>query len=113
MGMFDEIRCRMSLPVDIGVDHKDHWFQTKSMECGLRKYEIRANASLWFFSNDLDKWIACDGFIGEIVFYGFASEISLEKPLASTGWLELSAYFVRGELKHLELLQFDKPEATQ
>lgn len=132
MGMFDEVCCKMPLPVEIDVDHRDHLFQTKSIGCELDLYEIREDGTLWHESYDVDgqsepnaegfqrlvgmqtrvnrRWEQLDGFTGEIVFYCFASEIGTkDEGQPYSGWLELSAYVVAGTLKHLELLRYEEP----
>lgn len=127
MGMFDDIRCRLPLPVEVGVDHREHWFQTKSLDCELDRYEISFDGTLWHESYDTEdqsdpnatgllalcgiaakvnrRWVAMPEFIGEIVFYSFASE--LDGSETQLGWVELSAYFVHGKIKHFELLNYE------
>lgn len=106
MGMFDEIKCKVPLPVDIGVEHRDHWFQTKSLDNRLDYYEIREDGTLWKLrvpDEDPD-WEKVD-MIGEIVFYAQLSSVGVKDiGQVHTGWLELSAYFVRGVLKEFHLL---------
>lgn len=119
MGMFDEIKCKMPLPVEIGVDHRDHWFQTKCLDCCLEYYEIREDGSLWKQQHAKESigsavaWIPFTGFTGEVCFYTQLSEIGRKNRLCGggKGWIEFSSYFVKGQLKHLELLEL-KPEAS-
>lgn len=130
MGMFDEIRCKVPLPVRIGVDHTEHWFQTKSLACQLDCYEIREDGSLWREKYDIEDksnpnatgliaiqgaatrvrklWIPCLAFTGEIKFYTHPSNIK-DKNGPLSGWVELSDYFVRGQLRQFELLQYRQP----
>lgn len=134
MGMFDEIKCKMPMPdgVELDVDHRDHWFQTKSLRCAMDYYEIREDGTLWAQPyetedrSDPDKegfaglvgcmarvnqrWEQVKEFTGEIVFYTRASSIG--QPIDSgghSGWIEFSVYFVGGKLKHFELLEFREP----
>jgi hypothetical protein len=136
MGMFDSIRCLATLPVVLDVDHRKHWFQTKSLCNHLDLYEIREDGSLWVerfevedcsapLATGLERLLGLrtrvnkrfervEGFTGEIDFYTFASEVGHEgNPPKPSGWLELVAFFARGEMKHLELLCFEEPEADQ
>lgn len=91
MGMFDEIRCKMPLPAELDVEHREHWFQTKSLGCEMDYYEIREDGSLWFEAYDIDdqsdpnaegldalrgmmtrvnkRWEKLSDFFGEIRFY--------------------------------------------
>jgi len=132
MGMFDEIKCKMPLPVEIDVEHRDHWFQTKSLGCELGYFEIREDGTLWREAFDTEdrsdpkakgferlcgiatrvnrRWIPCLCFTGEIVFYTQASSIA-SKDIGKTqsGWIEFSTYFVGGVLKQFELLRYDMP----
>lgn len=107
MGMFDQLTCRYPLPNPkaVGV-----LCQTKDTPAQyLDNYEIREDGSLWHEAYDVEDqsdpkaeglarlrgmlarvrkhWEPCR-FTGEIVFY--ANDF------------EYSAYFVRGQLKHLE-----------
>jgi len=132
MGMYDEIQCKMPLPVDIDVDHRDHWFQTKSMERSLDNFQIREDGTLWREIYQIEdrsdpdgigilsmvgcmtrvnkQWVPCLAFTGEIVFYTQASSIG-QKDIGQkyTGWIEFSAYFVGGQIKQVELLRYDEP----
>ena len=111
MGMFDEIQCKMPLPAEIGADHREHWFQTKSLDCCLEYYEIREDGTLWKRHHASEaitasvNWVPCDEFTGEIVFYTQLSSIGQNKFGKHTGWIEFSSYFIKGKLKHFELLE--------
>jgi hypothetical protein len=111
MGMFDDIQCKVPLPVQIGCDHRHHWFQTKSFDCEMAFYKIAKDGSLWKrkYSNSAvnaaPSWQHQKDFIGEIRFYTSTVIIDGEP---KTGWLEFSTYFVRGELKHIQLITFEK-----
>ncbi|HYE20961.1 MAG TPA: hypothetical protein VEA69_21120 [Tepidisphaeraceae bacterium] len=112
--MFDYIRCRHPLPIPeaVGVE-----CQTKDTPVQyLDNYEIREDGTLWHEAHDIEdrsdpnatglgrlmgmatpvnhRWEP-EPFTGEIVFYG-----------TTPGGVEFeySAYFVRGQLKHLEPL---------
>lgn len=122
MGMFDEVKCKMPLPVEIDVEHRDHWFQTKSLDCMLEYYEIREDGTLWKRNyNKTDSWYRVPAdpewiqqveFTGEIAFYTQASSIGAKDVGQShSGWIEFSTYFVLGELKHFELLRYDMPSS--
>ena len=132
MGMYDYVRCEMPLPVEIDVDHRDHWFQSKSLWCELDKYEIREGGTLWHLAYETEdqsdpnaegfqrlvgmqtrvnqRWEQLADFTGEIQFYTQASSIGCQdvgQPYS--GWIEFSVYFVRGQLKHFELLRYEEP----
>jgi len=134
MGMFDEIKCKMPLPIEIDVDHRDHWFQTKSLECSMDYYEVREDGSLWREKYETEdrsdpnaegllalagcmtrvnkQWIPCLCFTGEIAFYTRASTIGAEDiGQPHSGWIEFSTYFVGGQLKQFELLRFEEPSS--
>jgi hypothetical protein len=134
MGMFDEIRCKMPLPVEIDVEHREHWFQTKSLGCDMDYYEIRDDGTLWRETYETEdrsdpnaeglmrlagcmtrinkQWVPCLAFTGEIAFYTQASSIGAKEVGQShSGWIEFSTYFVRGELKQFELMRYDMPSS--
>jgi hypothetical protein len=105
MGLFDTIR------------YKNHEYQTKDTpkQC-LDNYEIRGDGTLW--TEDYDskcvsdsehilggymhcfnhRWVQVENFTGEIRFYR-----NLDKECKN--WEEFSAYFVKGQLKHLENIE--------
>ena len=122
MGMFDNITCRYPLPVP-GANDLD--YQTKDTDAqALDSYEIREDGTLWHENYDVEdhsdpnaeglarikgmmtrvneRWEQVLG-TGEIVFY-----TSLDDN--HRGWLQWSAYFVRGQLKHVELITHTKPK---
>jgi len=103
MGMFDDIRVHIPLPIG---DEKTE-FQTKSMNCSLENYEIRDDGSLWIRPMGTDwqqssEWEPTK-YTGEISFYttGVAEVIDADNP---TGWLQYSAYFVNGKMAILNRL---------
>ncbi len=122
MGMFDKIRCKYPLPVE---GSNALTFQTKDTpDQFLSLYEIRKDGSLWFqnckivdrsnpkakgfarfcgiFTRTKPRWVPVKNLTGEIRFYEALGEYS-------TGWIEFSAYFVKGKIKHLELIKHRKP----
>lgn len=134
MGMFDEIRCKMPLPVEIDAEHREHWFQTKSLLCELDKYEIREDGTLWHLAYETEdrsdpnaeglhrlagmrtrvnqRWEQLSNFSGEVQFYTQASGIGCKDTgQPHSGWLEFSTYFVRGDLKHFELIRYEEPSS--
>jgi len=98
MGMFDNIRCYYPLPVD-GASELSYQTQDTPAQ-RLDNYEIREDGSLWHQSVDYDEppvlspWVPCLEFTGEIRFYN-----------ASGGWIEWSAYFTRGHLVTVNLIE--------
>jgi hypothetical protein len=67
MGMFDELRCRATLPDDGDTDTE---FQTKSMDCRLDTYIITSDGRLTKKEYDQEDESAepCD-YTGQIDFY--------------------------------------------
>ncbi len=112
MGMFDDIQCRVVLPVELPFEHGRLWFQTKSLNCEMGFYKISENGYLWKRVRSTSQvnaaviWKIQKDFIGEIRFYTSSVIIDGEH---KTGWLEFSTYFIRGELKHIELIKFERP----
>lgn len=118
MGMFDYVRCKYPLPLP---DAANLEFQTKDTPCRMDWYEIREDGSLWHEEYDTEdrsdpnaegferffgsmtrvnqRWVPCE-MTGEVRFY-----TSIGSTPTTTGdWLEFSAYFVRGQIKHVEQL---------
>ena len=116
MGMFDEIQCKLPLPIDfdLGVDHRNYWFQTKSLECAMDYFVLGEDRILYLrkseridhesgevsFKHHLERM----DYIGEICFYTNLSSMFSETA-APSGWIEFSTYFVRGELKEFHLIE--------
>ena len=113
--MFDYLRCDYPLPV-AGANALE--YQTKSTDAQfLDKYEIREDGTLWHFAyeprmqedaeapmgfwmhRDNERW-EHDAMTGEIVFTAYPGDVFKEENRVT-----FSAYFVRGELKHLEHLK--------
>ena len=121
MGMFDEIRCLYPLPLE-GANARV--YQTKDTPAQFTDlYEIREDGTLWHEEYDLEdqsdpnaegiarifgmcarvneRWEPVD-LTGEIRFYDFSKD-TIGGP--GEGWIEWSAYFVKGNLKCLELIE--------
>ena len=116
MGLFDYLRCKYPIPVD-GANDLD--YQTKDTPSQyMDSYEIREDGTLWHEAYDTEdrsdpnatglnalrgkmtrinaRWEQ-QAITGEVRFY-----TSRDKP--PLNWIELSAYFVNGELKQLEVI---------
>lgn len=114
MGMFDYVTCQYPLEPLIANTFE---FQTKDTPAQyLDRYKIDADGKLWHQLYDVvdrsdhnakgwrrmvglmtrinEHWER-DEFTGEIRFYGGPGK----------DWYEYSAYFVRGQLKHMETVQ--------
>ena len=115
--MFDYVRCLYPLPV---AGAQDRQWQTKDVSSypTMDNYEIREDGTLWHEEYDTEdhsdltasgimrccgamarvnkQWEQVPDFTGEIRFYGFQS--------GTDGWLEFSAYFVRGMLSQIHLV---------
>lgn len=119
MGMFDEIKIKVLLPVELGVCHREHWFQTKSLGSYLQYYEVREDGTLWRMDYEpTEDILTCDGELaearatwakceitGEIRFYTQKTSIGAEdKGQSFSGWIEFSAYFVSGAMQSLTLV---------
>jgi hypothetical protein len=113
MGIFDYIRCHYPLPIT-GANELE--FQTKDTNAQYcDHYEIRADGTLWhqvYETEDrsdpnaegLFRLIGCqtrvndrwepDAMTGEVRFYTDRGD----------DWIEFSAYFVHGTLKHLHTI---------
>lgn len=135
MGMFDNLTMKMPLEIELGVDHRDHVFQTKSFDCRLDDYEVRKTGTLWRKAYDVadrsdptkegltglagcmtrinEKWDHLSGFSGECVFYTLAAEIAGEiphdVPYRDRGWLEVLVLFKKGHVIHQEIVNFREP----
>jgi hypothetical protein len=111
MGMFDDIQCRVVLPVELPFEHRRLWFQTKSLNCEMGFYKISENGYLWKRVRSTTQvnaaviWKIQNDFIGEIRFY--TSDVIIDGEHKAR-WLEFSTYFIRGELKHIELITFER-----
>ena len=120
MGMFDEIRCLYPLPLE-GANARV--YQTKDTPAQFTDlYEIREDGTLWHEEYDLEdqsdpnaegiarifgmcarvneRWEPVD-LTGEIRFYDFIRE-TLDR---ADGWIEWSAYFTKGKLVALNLIE--------
>lgn len=119
MGLFDYLRCKLPLPV---AGANDLEFQTKDTDAQyMDHYEIREDGTLWHQEYDTEdrsdptaeglaalfgcmtrvneRWVQ-DDMTGEVRFY-----TSIGSTPTTTGeWVEFSAFFVRGQLKHIETI---------
>lgn len=126
MGMFDYLRCSYPLPRD-GAN--DLVYETKDTDAQyMERYEIRADGTLWREAYDIEdrsdktkeglealigamtrvnhRWVR-DMMTGEIVFYAYKGNDYSDENCVS-----FSAYFVRGELKHLVDLMAQKADQS-
>lgn len=107
MGMYDNLKCKRPLPLK---NASEYVFQTKDLDCMMDQYEIREDGTLWHEAYEvrveetdeapLGMWLHRDNkrwehisLTGEIRFYDYSD---------GGDWVEFSAYYVNGELKHLE-----------
>lgn len=95
MGMFDDVQCNYPLPWPEKIGH---WFQSKSLECNLDKYEITEDGRLLYrrterqweedatspFGGYLKElshdWLPLTDFTGEVEIY------DLEKSDVGQSW---------------------------
>lgn len=97
MGMFDYLRCKYPLPV---AGDNDLEFQTKSLDCGMNRVEIREDGTIWTQEwGEVDPEWCQRKFTGEVTFY----EHTRDKK-----WVEYSAYFVKGQLKELHSVEDER-----
>lgn len=130
MGMFDTLRCDYPLPARAQV--QDLSFQTKSLDCLMLNYQVRADGTLWVEDFDIEdrsdpnaeglarlagmmtptnqRWRHMDDFTGEVVFYGDYG------PRNASGWgegqVEFSAYFTAGTLTAVNLVSETVPASV-
>ena len=110
MGMFDYLRCKYPLPVEGANDLE---FQTKDTAAQwMDKYEIHADGTLWHQAYDVEDHSEPTA-EGLMALLGMATSVNHrwerdtmtgEIRFAGDG-CAFSAYFVGGELKHLEILE--------
>lgn len=132
MGMFDDIRCHYPLPVE-GANGLDYQTKDTPMQY-LDQYEIREDGTLWHETYEIEdqsprgkwlaenpgqpepkwdildwcgcgarvnkKWEQVTDFTGEVRFY-----TTLSKKHPYDGWIEWSAYFVKGALREMNLVE--------
>jgi hypothetical protein len=121
MGVYDSIICKYPLEIE-GAN--DLVYQTKSMDWPqLELYEIREDGTLWHEDYDVEdrsdpnatkgsfesvrgmkthvnkRWRQMKDYIGEIRFHTFPNK-------NDTGWLEYSAYFVKGRLNQINVIEY-------
>lgn len=131
MGMFDYVRCKYPLPVP---EVQERLFQPKDTDAQwMDRYEIREDGSLWHEAHDIEdrsdpaapvgsfesirgmmtpvnkRWEPCSEFTGELCFHdnwewrnhnGDDDAYFKWYP----GWIEFSAYFVKGQLRELHVI---------
>ncbi len=115
MGMFDNLICKYPLPVD-GAN--DLVYQTKDTDAQfLDDYEIREDGTLWHQEYDIEdksdknaegifRLAGCLTRINERWEQDFLTrEIRFYTNIGEKGWIEFSAYFVKGQLKELNLIE--------
>ena len=92
MGMYDNLRCHYPLPIDSA---NDRLYQTKDLDCLMNDYEIREDGTLWHMAYDEPVEMT-----GEVRFYELLLEPGqdLNDHTRESGWIEWSAYFVKGKL---------------
>jgi hypothetical protein len=93
MGMFDELRCLYPLPL-AGANALT--YQTKSLNSFMEFYEIRTDGTLWHRLNDGEEYWEQSLITGEVRFYDW---------LEPDGWIEWSAYFKRGAVQQINLIE--------
>ena len=123
MSMFDQLRCDYPLPVRPAAQGVE--FQTKSLDCLMLNYHIRADGTLWVEDYDTEdhsdpsaegiarmfgmlaqvnhRWRFVDDFTGEIEFsggYGKRNKNGLHD-----GDVELMARFEAGQLISVALVK--------
>jgi hypothetical protein len=132
MGMYDELTCRYPLSV---AGANDLHYQTKDLDCQLDQLEIREDGTIWREGYDIEDrsdpnaegWMALRGALtrvnkrweqllltGEVRFYEMLLDTGQDfnDRTREHGWLEWSAYFVRGNLSQLELIRHELPRAA-
>lgn len=135
MGMFDYLRCRLSLPFPEELDPvlvatlQNEAFQTKDTPNQyLDNYEIRVDGSLWVEQYDVEdhsdpnakgiaricgmmtrvneRWVPVTGFTDTVRFY-----TSLGKQYS--GWIEFVAQFTDGRVTLLRLEEYRPIDPVQ
>lgn len=91
MGMFDELRCEVPIPVG-----QSRVFQTKDIQewCQLEEYVLSQDGRLLKVGDGCGNKIEPPedlGFDGDVCFYDF------EEPQKAEGWLEYRATFRGGQ----------------
>lgn len=115
MGLFDELRCKYPLPI---AGANDLLFQTKSFDSPyMDQYEIREDGTIWYETYVLRHEENADAPLG---FYQrrddatwvqltTTDEVRFYTSDANEKWIEFSAHFVGGKLKHLEVVDGGAP----
>lgn len=107
MGMFDNVRCEMPLPVEWEPD--DGFWQTKDLECALLRYTIQADGRL---HRAASTWPAEEP-AGYVPHHGDIYLCDYDK---QRGWIELVARFTEGRCVRIWAEEwrapFDRPDAS-
>lgn len=105
MGLYDNLRCAMPLPIEGANERTYQTKDTPSQFCTL--YEIREDGSLWEQTYD-ESEIECGWepvkMTGELRFYDFHYCDHLDSS-ADRGWIEWSAYLENGKVVRLNLIE--------
>lgn len=110
MGMFDYVTSQFPLPAAIPETRGKYPWQSKSLDCQMDQYEIKADGSLW---RETCEWPDNERKVtgwervkmtGELRFYGFRDERQMG------GWLEFVALYDCGQLMALRVVE-DRPIA--
>lgn len=120
MGMFDYLRCEYPLPAP---DAQHLEFQTKDTDNQyLDEYVIRADGTLWVQEYDTEdcsdpkaeglmKLIGCATRVREhwVNVPDVTGEIRFYSGCGPDMWVEFSAYFLKGKLQQLNLINDTRP----
>ena len=104
MGLFDTVKV-IDYPLPGGVT-RDDW-QTKSLDCAMDTYEIRADGSLWRISgwfrtpDDAEPTTERMTWTGELRFYDFDPDLDPK-------WVEMLAVFHDGRVRWIS--RYEVPE---
>jgi hypothetical protein len=132
MGMFDDITCKVKLPLTeelekLNIAWEEENFQTKSLECYLQHYIIASDGQLLeevvvreyveYTKEELDSpdrkpWnmfkniIEKERYLKAVDFHGIVNfYTSLEYTIDADMWVEFNAYFIYGKLDKIELVE--------
>lgn len=99
MGLFDDVEV-IDYPLPNGI--KRDGFQTKSLDCLMDRYEIRADGSLWrrsgwLRSDDPEPVVERMTWTGEMRFYDW-------DPDKDPKWVEFVAVFHDGRVRRIKRL---------
>ena len=117
MGMFDTLICEMTLPYPAanGLD-----YQTKSLDCALDTYVLRADQTLWHEDYDIEdksdpaatglaRLIGAMAKVNKrLVPMTLTGEVRFHGTTADGVRFDWSAYFVGGRRRELHLLEEER-----